>query len=45
MCNTYEDRVCWSSRHDSVEMNLTGIYEVAGLNPGPAQWVKNLLLL
>ena len=26
-------------------VNPTGIYEYVGLTPGPAQWVKDLVLL
>ena len=29
------------SRHGSGEANLTRNHEVAGLTPGPAQWVKD----
>ena len=33
-----------SSRHGTVETNLTRNHEVAGLIPSLAQWVKNLAL-
>ena len=33
-----------SSSHGTAETNQTGKHEVAGLIPGLAQWVKNLVL-
>ena len=35
---------CQSSHHGSAEMNLTSIHEDRGLIPGPAQWIKDLML-
>ena len=37
-----KDKKKKSSHHGSVEMNLTSIYEDAGLIPGLAQWIKDL---
>ena len=34
-----------SSRHGSVETNLSSIYEEAGSIPGLTQWVTDVLLL
>ena len=39
----FQNRETRTSHHGSVEMNLTGIPEDAGLTPGLAQWVKALL--
>ena len=35
----------WSSHRGTEEMNLTRNHKVAGLIPGLAQWVKDLVLL
>ena len=32
--------MCWSSRHETAEMDPTRNNEVAGSIPGLAQWVK-----
>ena len=40
----FVEKVCQSSHHGSAEMNLTGIPEDAGLIPGLAQQVKDLML-
>lgn len=37
-------RMSWSSCCGSVVMNPTGIHENRGSIPGPAHWVKALLL-
>ena len=39
-----EKTECWSSHCGSAELNLTSIQEDAGLIPGLAQWVKDLVL-
>ena len=42
--NGYSIQEMGSSRHGAAETNPTGDHEVMGLTPGPAQWVKDLVL-
>ena len=39
------NRKWWSSRCGSAVMNLASIHDDAGLIPGPAQWVRDPVLL
>ena len=38
----FENLIFWSSRHGAVETDPTSNHEVAGSNPGLAQWVKDV---
>ena len=53
MCTLVQHKICQikvsANKKDTVEVpimvNLTGSHEVAGLIPGLAQWIKDLVLL